>query len=615
VITVGDFLAAFPKSGNHDPGTVLKNAARVLESTGPGKSTGVHRCGDSAFVVTSSSAHAPASYIAPDNRGWVVIRGIIFDVRSDTPRVDPRKLWEDFAHGGPGDWNRYEGSFALAIWDARERRGIALNDQTSILNLYFCEDPYSHYVMTAAFPLARALGRRLNAAGVRELLARGALVAPTAMYDGFERVDVGEHLEFNGGNRRSRRHWHFPATSRPWSFQRSVEEAASVAEDRVRRYAAAAGDRLVMDLTSGYDSRLLAAAADHANLHPVVTVNGTNQDVDVRLSRRAAEAAGWPLIHFDTRKEWESGISSDVRRELACRADGNLPFSELFHHRITRPRLAENYDFHTIGVGGEFIRYHPWSHEFFHIGRRRAADIDKVLKYRMLQDGPPPAGLFAADWYPQLVRDLRRRVESICEDSSGALNTLQLDAVHAWKQTGHSSLYVSGAFGWLPTVVPSMGAGFITTGMSIPWRHRLTVRLTRHVIHTLCPRVAAAPTHYGGTAGPVGVRNLHRHLYQPLKRFGYMAGKLDRVLLGGRVSDWFGAPGRPAVTPYDREEIRAFLASDELYTRDLFTPDGLKMMVPATGPLPREKLALRLATVEVLCRELDFRPEKTFLND
>jgi hypothetical protein len=610
---VGDFVAAFPKKSNNDPVTVLNGTVGLLESTGLGKSTGVHRCGDTAFTATSSSAHTPACYIAPDGSGWVVIRGVIFDVRSDSPRVDPRSLWEWYVAGGPDDWNRYEGSFALAIWDERGKRGIALNDQISVLNLYYCEDQENYYVTTAAYPLARTLNRRLDAGAVREFLSRGALVAPSAMFDGFERVNVGEHLDFCDGSRRTGRHWHFPAEVESWSFDRSVEEVATVTEDRIRRYTVAAGDRLIMDLTSGYDSRLLAAAADHANLNPVVTVNGTDQDEDVRLSRRAAEAAGWPFVYFDTREEWKPGIDPDTRRELACRADGNLPFTELYHQRITRPRLAEDFDFHTVGVGGEFIRYHPWSHEFFGIGRRRTANIEKVLKYRMLQDGPPPVGLFEADWYRRFVRDLRRRVVSVCDELPGSLNTQQLDAVHAWKQTGHSSLYVSAAFGWLPSVVPSMGAGFVTTGMMVPWRHRLSARLTRHVIHALCPRVAAVATHYGGTAGPVRVGNIHRHLYQPVKRFGYLAGKLDRVLAGGAVTGWFKGAASPAVKPYDRDEICAFLASDNLYSTNLYTREGLRAAVPATGPLPREKLVLRMATVEVLCRELDFRPEKSFL--
>jgi hypothetical protein len=115
---------------------------------------------------------------------------------------------------------------------------------------------------SSALPLARALRRGLNPASVREFIARGAPVAPSAMFEGFSRLNVGEHLVVENGGARVDRHWHHPRELQEWSFDRTAEEAASVITDRIGRYAAAG--RVIADLTSGYDSRLLASAADCA---------------------------------------------------------------------------------------------------------------------------------------------------------------------------------------------------------------------------------------------------------------------------------------------------------------------------------------------------------------
>ncbi|NIV35306.1 MAG: hypothetical protein GWN58_39380, partial [Anaerolineae bacterium] len=52
-----------------------------------------------------------------------MVRGVVYDVDSDTPTVDLEQLLDQFLTQGPGDLNRYEGAFALAAWDARKAEG------------------------------------------------------------------------------------------------------------------------------------------------------------------------------------------------------------------------------------------------------------------------------------------------------------------------------------------------------------------------------------------------------------------------------------------------------------------------------------------------------------
>lgn len=607
---MAEFFAAFPKGDQNEPSPVLLEAARYVESSQLGSNPLLENALGGAVAITTSPAHAPRLFMAPDGYGWIVVKGIMFDIGADGPRVDLETVWNRFSTNRRIDWNRFEGFFALAVWDGRGRRGFALNDQTSTLNAYYAEDERYVYFATRALPLARVLGRGIDPASAREFLARGALVAPSTMFTGLKRLDVGEHVVFEDHAASVGRHWHFPDRIESWSLRRSAEEAAGVSSDRVRRYALAAGGKAVFDLTSGYDSRLLASAAHHAGIEPSVTVNGPGDDEEVVIASRVAQAAGWPMFHFDPFDSWTRTVDAETRRQLAIRTDGNLPFTEIYHHLVTRPVLAAEFRLHAAGVGGEFIRYHPWGQEFFRIGRRGRANVDNILKFRMLHGGAPPP-VFASDWYGLFKKQLRSRVEAVCALLPGTLITQQLDAVHVWKQTGHPSLYLSATFDWLPTTVPSMSAGFVTVGMVTPWRHRLTAGLTRRVIHTLCPEAASVVTRYGGTAGPVRPSNLIRHLYQPLKRFGHLAAKLDRVFLRGVVTGRL----RPRVpwppVPYAADEFRSFLNPDSMYTRELFCDAGFAWLRSWTGA--SEKLLLRVATLEQVCRELDFKPDAGFL--
>lgn len=571
--------------------------------------------GAATVAVSSTSRWRPRVVEAPASKGWLVVKGVLFAVRGDEIGVNLAPLLSRFLNDESIDWNIYEGTFALAMWDARMRRGIAVNDQTSIMNLYYIENADGLYVTTAALPVARALGCGLDPASTREFLARGALIAPSALFQGFRRLSVGEHLRFGQGCAACHRHWRYPQAQERWSLDVAAEEAVAISTDRMRRFGLAAGPRVITDLTSGYDSRLLASAADRAGLCPAVTVNGVPEDEEVRISHRVAEAAGWPMHHFDPTKVWIVPVGPELRRELVCRTDGNLVFLETYHHKLTRPGLAEAFDLHAAGVGGEFLRYHPWGQEFLSIGRRCRANVENVLAYRMLHDGPPPDGLFHKDWFPLFRTELFRRVEEVCAELPDSLTTQQLDAVHLWKQTGHASLYVSALFNWLPSIMPWMGVGFITVGMVTPWRYRLTTRLTRQVNHLLCPRAAAIVTRYGGTASPVSLANFHRHVIQTAKQLRHLMEKVDRVALAGLMTRGrTRAPQRPR-KPYLTDEFRSFMTPHQMVSRRLYDIDGVRAFLSGDDIrwYANERLILRMANLEQICRELDFHPDQDFL--
>ena len=159
---MAELLAAFPKSDRTGPAGPISDAVRLVEEIGLGTGPHTESASGATVVVTSSPAHTPTLYNAPGGGGWIAVKGIMFDTRSEEPRVDLEALWHDFASDEGVDWNRYEGTFALAAWDTRRRLGVAVNDQTSQLNFYYGEDAAFVYATTTALPLARALGRGLD---------------------------------------------------------------------------------------------------------------------------------------------------------------------------------------------------------------------------------------------------------------------------------------------------------------------------------------------------------------------------------------------------------------------------------------------------------------------
>jgi hypothetical protein len=617
---MSDFVAFFPSTGRAQPPAAFSELGRVFRGPLRADHVQAEALHGAAILRTRSFGRMPQFYAQEDGAGWIVVKGRIFDVYSETAAVDLEELLRHFLAGDSPDLSRHEGTFALAVWDARKRQGWAVNDQTSLLNLYYGEYDAGVYVSTNAISLARALGLTLDPRGVQEFLARGALLAPTSMFAGLQRITTGEHVRFRAGTLFRVKHWHAYEPGASYrSLREAAEAAAAVAVDRIARYHASAGP-VVSDITSGLDSRLAVSAAHAAGLKPSLTVNGPPDAQDVRIAHRVAEALQWDMKYFNTRSLRTVEITPDLRRELLYRTNGELPFTRIYIHMLSRPRLAQDFNLHTQGSGGELFRYFPWGQELFGIGRYRMANVDNVLKYRLLKD-VPPSSLFSQNWLPDLRSNLRSRIEAICHEQSRTRTTQQLDAVHIWKSTSHSTLYISSVYNWLPTAAPLLSAGVVKAAIAMPWVMRLSSQLQRQIIYTLSPPAAGVVStyddKYGGPAEPASLKNLHFVVWRCVQSGAHLANKFDRALLKGALSRRLSSstPVPQERVPFLTHEFREFLTPETMLSRALYSPEGLRRVLSGSDEdwQTRSSLIVKLATVEELCRELGFEPERDFL--
>ena len=548
--------------------------------------------------------------------GWLVVTGSCLDLDSQSGSLRPEALLAALVSGEAARINRFEGTFAAAAWHLPTASGYALNDQTSNLNLYITKTEEGCWVTTTALPLAVALKKRLDPDGVRQFFARGTLLTPTSMFEGVRRAEIGEHLKFKEGQLSRETHWLPLAASNTLSRVESAAEALSdLAIDRTRRLSQNT-DRVISDLTGGFDSRLVVSAAASASRLDAVTVDGPQKHGDVEIAKRVAAALQWELLHFDPDVGWKAEVDAAMRRELVYRVNGELPFADLYPHLQARPILAQRFGLHLNGGGGELMRAFPWSQEFFGIGRRRRANVENALSYRFFQEGPPPAGLFVSDWHPAAVDSFRRRLTSMFESMPQTLTTQQLDAAYLWRMTGFAP-YTSAVASWLRSVAPLMCATTVTTAIGLPWKLRLGSRLVRTMIERQLPAAAELETRYGGTAGRFRLSTVHRQLWQLCKMGYHLMMKLDRVRLGGLLSKVLPPPLSDPVAykPYRTEEFDRFLEPASMHSAALYRRETLEsLLVRDSGWRARERMILRIATVEQLCRELDFRPDESFLD-
>jgi asparagine synthase (glutamine-hydrolysing) len=192
-------------------------------------------------------------------------------------RCDTEVLVHAYEEHGDAFLERLRGMFALALWDARERRLLLARDRFGIKPLYWRA---AGGVLSFASEL-KALRRQpgfddaLDPAALEAYFTYNSIPAPRSIYRDVCKLAPGHLLEWRPGTEPVVRRWHRVAPA-PAGALRGESEAA-LAEELRERLADSVRAHLVADvpvgvfLSGGVDSGALAALAAGASAEPVRT--------------------------------------------------------------------------------------------------------------------------------------------------------------------------------------------------------------------------------------------------------------------------------------------------------------------------------------------------------
>ena len=401
-----------------------------------------------------------------------------------------------------------EGLFALFSYDDAHATLILASDAFGMHALYVAERNGVTYVSTSVLALASYLRARLSLLGVRSYLRAGYHFGRRTSWEGIERLDPATLVAFTPDGVETQVYWApvVDASVARLRFDEAVEHCLDVAVSANRDLFAGVPP-VWTDLTSGYDTRLLALLMREAGVPFEANTRATRYSADISVAREVARRAGWSWSLVTLPDDWESVLPSLLPVALAW-GDGNLDAVQLARVIWAHKELGRvHYDL-TIGVGGDHYRGHAWRQEFLQAGRSSSVNIDNWLDMRLLS--PLNTEIFASDPTPEVRDDLRERMVRRAEPYSGELNTTQLDVMHAYKMTGHLGAFASADGAFLRSRAPFYFRPIFGAAFSTSYRYRNNHRLMRHMINRLDPTLGAVRTGSGGPAQPWRLSNLHR---------------------------------------------------------------------------------------------------------
>jgi asparagine synthase (glutamine-hydrolysing) len=502
-----------------------------------------------------------------------------------------------------------DGQFALVVHDAEHERTTVATDPFGLQSLYTARRDGRLYVATSCLALAKHLGSTPDRFGLEVFLRAGYHFGTRTSWEGIERLEPGACIAAGPDGASQSRYWQ-PAVDREvrsLGFKETVAHCLETADETYGRYFADRADTWI-DLTGGYDTRLLALQLAAEGVPFTANTRGDADGGDRALAHDLAGAAGWELLDLTTRPSWDLQLPEMLSVALAW-GDGNLEVLELSWVLWAHAELARRQRSLLIAGGGEHYRGFAWRQEFLAAGKSDRVKMDNWLDMRLLH--PMNTGLFAADPTKAVRDDFETRMSAWAEPYAGEPNTTQLDIMYAYKVTGHFGTYLSADGAFLDSELPFYFKPIFSAAFSSPHDHRDNHRLMRHMMWHLDPRLASISTTTGGPAVPWRARNLHRFAPYYAQLAQKALNKVSQRMIGRRLlpsgpQDFYcDAAARRAAMSFVAG--RGELSAGKMRSASLFDASSLDdLLRRAAAPGFEETTILgRVLTVELALRALD----------
>jgi asparagine synthase (glutamine-hydrolysing) len=279
-------------------------------------------------IIDLAGGHQPMS--DAEQTIWVIFNGEIYNFQELRAELEGRghefrtkSDTEAIVHGykewGTDVFDRLNGMFGIAVWDARRRRLVLARDAMGIKLVYYAIRGGTVWFGSEMRPVLAALRERpeVDPVALNLFLRYRYTPSPLTIFKGIEKLPPGTMLIAENGHTRTERWYRY--TPVPFETPKRDDEAA---EELLELYRAAVRRHLIADvpvgilLSGGLDSGLLLALMnEHGGPWPAYTVGYGDSYHHDELTDAAESAAILGAQHATVRldrAEFERSLPSIV---------------------------------------------------------------------------------------------------------------------------------------------------------------------------------------------------------------------------------------------------------------------------------------------------------------
>lgn len=466
-----------------------------------------------------------------------------------------------------------EGFFNILIKDGRTGEIILITDVIGSCHC-FIRQWRKGLALSSSSLLLAAYGKvNLDQVGFQEFLYAGTVFGRRTIYKGVQKLSGATVFTFASGRLQWAQPYWKVADLNPEKFGLAV--AGPSLWEALTRSTHLLGrlfSQPIYDLTGGYDSRVVVAAAVGSGTRIATTVSGPSHSPDVDVSHGLAQLFGLPHLHL----QYSSHLPSEILRQTLQMTDGEYNLNEYAGILQIQGQSIGRFDLSVNGSFGELARGYWWELLFPHTGAKRKLN-GYLLAKRRYAAKRFDSSILPAETRLDIVTHFATVIDELTNEISHFPNTFQMDCVYAFMRMQRWQGRIASSTNRLrPCISPFGLRSVLEIVLQTQFRCRLRSLLVRHMLSQFQPRFAKFPLALGHPAEPVSWRNAHHFL--PLashlwKKSTTKLAKIAKIPVKFSHSDC--EPQTPQPTLWGREELQDLLRTSEMRLLHILDKESL----------------------------------------
>jgi asparagine synthetase B (glutamine-hydrolysing) len=457
------------------------------------------------------------SFVSENMSIWVV--GTLI-YKNSMEKAALKTLNQDLAGNRIEDLSQYfDGPFCLIVKESSREALWVVTDHAGILNLYKYQKGQNVAFSTSAVALSRALPVSPNSEGIAQFLRNAMVCDSKTIYNEIELLEPAS-IYFIEYAPKVKIH----LIEKYWSGPSDIAEDISFDEARdlvakrlVESTEVLANEKVVYDLTAGFDTRLVLSSvlSTRSSQRDIQTfVFGPNGSREVKLVKELCGALRVGNYHLTLPGDWRELFCEYVLRALEL-TDGEENACVYAPILWAQEFKAKDHSYSVNGLGGELYRDFWWMQEV--VWGKKPANLERLVTSRVLQY-EYDYSIFSSDWRKRMENVgnvIRSKYENTISDMdvSRTYNTLQIDSIYLRQKIRRwAGRTISTSNQLIRTVAPLAFKKCLEAGMSIPPKYKRNGKLVRAVIELLSPKLAQGKMLSGVPCQTLRLNNFYKFI-------------------------------------------------------------------------------------------------------